>query len=94
MKVELPQLNKTLEGAPEETLFQILRRHDIPVASSCLGDGICGKCRVTVVNDMTTLSKPTVLEEKLIAKYQLSPEQRISCQCSALGDVTLRTTYW
>ena len=94
MKLILPQLNKTLEGTPEETLFHILRRHDIPVASSCLGDGICGKCRVTVIGDMKGLSAPTQLEQKLIAKYQLSAEQRISCQCRGLADISLRTTYW
>ena len=94
MKLTLPQLNKVLEASADETLFTTLRRHDIPVASSCLGDGICGKCRVTVQESSALVSPPTILESKLIEKYQLRPNQRISCQCYPLADLSLSTTYW
>jgi uncharacterized 2Fe-2S/4Fe-4S cluster protein (DUF4445 family) len=29
-----------------QSLMDYLRRHGIPVASSCLGEGVCGKCAV------------------------------------------------
>ncbi len=94
MKISLPQLNKTLEGNPEESLFQILRKNDIPVASSCLGDGVCGKCRLKIEAGIENLSPVEPLEAKLIEKYQLLPSQRISCQCSVHGDVTVTSSYW
>jgi ferredoxin, 2Fe-2S len=94
MKLVLPQLNKSLDGSTTETVFQTLRKHDIPVASSCLGDGVCGKCKLTVVQGLENLSPIEPLEQKLIDKYSLSPQQRISCQCHATGDVTLTSTYW
>jgi ferredoxin, 2Fe-2S len=94
MKLHLPQLNKSLEGSPSETIFQTLRHHDIPVASSCLGDGVCGKCRVSISAGLENLSPMEPLEKKLMDKYGLSDQQRISCQCRALGDITITTTYW
>jgi 2Fe-2S ferredoxin len=94
MKLHLPQLNKSLEGSPSETVFQTLRKHDIPVASSCLGDGVCGKCRLTVAQGLENVSPIEPLEQKLIDKYSLSPQQRISCQCYPLGDLTITSTYW
>lgn len=94
MKLVLPQLNKSLEGSPTETVFQTLRKHDIPVASSCLGDGVCGKCRLTISEGLENVSAVEPLEQKLIDKYQLSPQQRISCQCFAKGDLTITSTYW
>lgn len=94
MKLLLPQLNKSLVGSSTETVFQTLRKHDIPVASSCLGDGVCGKCRLTIVQGLENLSTVETLEQKLIDKYQLSPQQRICCQSFPTGDVTLTSTYW
>ena len=94
MKIHLPQLNKTIAGNKIDTLFQILRANDIPVASSCLGDGVCGKCRLTVTAGSEFLSPVEPLEKKLSEKYQLSENQRISCQCSISGDVVVTSTYW
>lgn len=31
----------------DESLLQFLMKHKIPIASSCLGEGICKKCVVT-----------------------------------------------
>ena len=94
MKLTLPQLNKTLVALEDETVFQVLRRHDIPIASSCLGDGVCGKCRIEITEGQQNVSEISALEQKLIDKYHLSEQQRISCQCSPCGDITVRTTYW
>lgn len=94
MKISLPQLHKTLEVHGEESLFQILRKNDIPVASSCLGDGVCGKCRLQIIKGAENLSPIDPLEKKLIEKYQLPSDQRISCQCTVRGDMTVASTYW
>ncbi|MBY0384755.1 2Fe-2S iron-sulfur cluster binding domain-containing protein [bacterium] len=94
MKIYLPQLHKTVTGNEKDSLFQILRSHDIPVASSCLGDGVCGKCRLSIQEGTEFLSPVQPLEQKLIEKYQLSEKQRISCQCSISGDVIVTSTYW
>lgn len=93
-KVELPQLNKCLSIDKEENLFTALRAAQVPVASSCKGDGVCGKCVVTVEHGDENLTPPTGLEETLCKKYNYSPSQRISCQCQVLGPLVLRTTYW
>jgi ferredoxin, 2Fe-2S len=94
MKVHLPQLNKTIPCEKGQNLFKLLRQQDVPVASSCLGDGICGKCVLKIEQGTENLSPPTELELKLKEKYKLTNQQRISCQCQVLGDVGVRSTYW
>jgi len=94
MTIRLPQLSKTLSANKGDNLFQTLRAQGVPVASSCKGDGVCGKCVVSVVAGAENLSPVTELESRLFEKYQYSPPQRISCQCTIQGDVELRTTYW
>jgi ferredoxin, 2Fe-2S len=94
MKVSIPQLNKVLSAQAGDNLFKVLRAADIPVASSCLGDGICGKCRLTITQGPENLSEILPLEQKLIDKYQLAPKQRISCQSQIFGDIEVTSTYW
>lgn len=94
MTIRVPQLNKTLLCEEGENLFSALRSQNVPVASSCKGDGVCGKCVVTVSKGAAQLSPPTELEERLFVKYSYSGSQRISCQCTVLGDVEIQTTYW
>jgi 2Fe-2S ferredoxin len=94
MKIHMPQLSKTLECEAGANLFRFLRENQVALASSCKGDGICGKCVVQIVQGMENLSISTNLEDKLHAKYNLKPDQRIACQTRVLGNIEIRTTYW
>ena len=96
MIIQLPQLNKSLSCKKGENLFRFLRAHQVPVASSCKGEGVCGKCVVQVVRGRENLSPPSQLENKLYEKYELREDQRISCQSNVVGDgeIEIRTSYW
>jgi len=75
-------------------LMQSLLQAGIPVASSCYGDGVCGKCRLEVFSGEENLSPPQVLEDLIKDRLKLGPGLRISCQTQVLGDVTVDATYW
>lgn len=92
MRIELPQLNKNIDIEKDKNLFLALKENDIAIASSCNGDGICGKCVVDVLDG--EISKPNDVEKALKNKYQLGPHQRISCQCTVSSDLKITTTYW
>ena len=94
MKIEMPQLSKTLECEKGQNLFLCLRKQEVAIASSCKGDGICGKCVVSVTAGAENLTPPTELELKLYTKYNLKKPQRISCQCRVQGDIEIKTPYW
>lgn len=70
------------EFTPPQQLSQVLAAADVSVAHPCGGRGVCGKCAVSVLGEV---SNPNAAEEKLSA--------RLSCQCVLLGDaeVTLPT---
>lgn len=65
-----------------------------PVASSCNGDGICGKCRVIIVSGAENLSAINAREEILRTRLKIPTEYRISCQTQVLGDIQIDTLYW
>lgn len=77
-----------------ENLMEVLRRNQIPVASSCQGDGICGRCRVVVLSGAALLSAPNEAEKILKDRVRLQPGERISCQTEVLGDILIDTSYW
>lgn len=77
-----------------ENLMAVLRQNKIPVASSCQGDGICGRCRVQVYSGEQKLSAPNETEIFLRVREKLKANERISCQTKVLGDLLIDTTYW
>lgn len=93
-QISIPQLNKSFLVAEGENLMQALLVHNVPVASSCHGDGICGKCVVTVQEGLNDLPTASEAEKKLLDKLNLSQNKRLSCQCKVLGNLKLKTGYW
>jgi 2Fe-2S ferredoxin len=83
-----------LEVDSGSNLMKALLSAEIPVASSCHGDGVCAKCRLQVTGGESNLSKPNEIEQFLKEKFQLKAGQRISCQVSVQGDVEIDASYW
>lgn len=75
-------------------LMEALIKNGVPVASSCLGQGICSKCRIEIVSGGQNLSPETENEKELRLKNKITDSCRISCQTLVLGDITVDTTYW
>jgi 2Fe-2S ferredoxin len=81
-------------------LMTALVAEGIPVASSCGGDGVCGKCKIQIVDGNENLSKENetelILRERLNldSLESLEKKYRFSCQCVLLGDIVIDATYW
>ena len=88
-----PQLRKILQLDPNLSLMQNLLAQGIPVASSCKGDGICGKCRMQVATP-GVLEKPSELEKKTLELNHAEPGERLSCQLHLKENAEVKTSYW
>jgi len=75
-------------------LMQSLLAKNIPVASSCKGDGICAKCKIRVLESPENLTPVQEREAILRERNSLKKEERISCQVCVLGDVKVDMGYW
>lgn len=97
MQIRFTKPLSPISATPENSVMKILQQNNIPVASSCGGEGICLKCKIEVIDGREKLSPPTQLEQLAHAKGALSPRHRLSCQCrlvAGAGDVTIDTSYW
>lgn len=75
-------------------LMEELLKAGLPVASSCHGDGICGKCRIRIESGLENLSKINEVEALVRDRLKVPREYRISCQTRVLGDILIDTSYW
>lgn len=96
----MPKINFAKNNRPSidcaygESLMKVLQRNDIPVASSCGGEGVCAKCRVKLVSGASNLSGAEELEKRILSKTFGNDEDRLSCQARVIGDITIDTGYW
>ena len=74
--------------------MQSLHRNNIPVGSSCGGEGICSKCALNIISGLENLSEKSEPENQLSIKFGFSKDQRISCQTQVYGDVIIDADYW
>jgi ferredoxin len=92
--VRFAPLDKSKDILPGATILSAANKVDVPIGQSCMGDGICGWCRVTVLEGMERLAPPTPLEQKLIREKEFKPDERAACLAKVQGDVVVTTTYW
>ncbi len=83
MRVTFAKIGKAAEAKPNETILDVARRAGAPIGNSCGGVGVCGRCRITIVDG--AVSPPTRFETNGV---------RLACQCVVTGDCTVTTTYW
>lgn len=81
-RVTFQPTGEAVEAKGGETLLALARELDLRIASTCGGDGICGRCRL-IVQRGKVRAPPTVLltREEIQAGYVLA------CQAEPVGDV-------
>jgi len=93
-KVTLRRLGEIIEAESDETLMEAILNSGRPVASSCQGEGICGRCRLRVISGADHLTEETSLEARRRLELSIPEDERLSCQTYVLGDVAVDAPYW
>jgi 2Fe-2S ferredoxin len=90
-KVKLCQKNIILEAPRGENLMSFLQSKEIPVASSCLGEGICSMCKMQITG---SVNEPAELEKATLLRNKCAANERLSCQITIESDLEISTQYW
>lgn len=95
----MPQISFVKNKAPIDVesgsnLMETLLAHGIPVASSCKGDGICGKCRMRIEPLQGQLPPASPAESETLRNNKANPGERLSCQMTVLQNLKIDTSYW
>lgn len=73
----------------DTSLLKALKDKDIYVKSSCGGVGSCGDCVIKVHTGENNLTPPTFAEIKLLGNVFHITKERLSCQITCKGNVTI-----
>jgi ferredoxin, 2Fe-2S len=94
-KIEFAKKNRSaLQVENGANLMGALLEGNVPVASSCHGEGVCSKCRIQILQGQENLSPANEIELFLRDRNQIPAGQRISCQTQIFGDILIDTGYW
>lgn len=86
-KVTFVPADITIEIDEKTTLREAAHLAGVPVHDRCGGMGACCNCTVTIVSGENLVSAKTDVEA---AVFYLGEGDRLSCQCTISGDVTVR----
>lgn len=62
------------------SLLEMVHENSLPHANVCRGRGRCGTCRVRVLGGTAELPAPSVMEAKVLARWNAEPDERLACQ--------------
>jgi ferredoxin, 2Fe-2S len=71
--------------AEGESLFEVARRHGVPVATACVGKATCGLCRMKVESGAEHLTPFNAGERKHLGNVYFITRERLACQARVQG---------
>lgn len=92
--IRFAKTDREIVVEPGANLMKSLLSAGLPVASSCLGDGICGKCRIYIIEGFENLTGVNAAESILRDRLKVPRDMRISCQTGIIGDIRIDASYW
>ncbi len=79
---------------PGTTLLEAARRAELPVASACGADGLCGRCGMRILSGDDGLPREREDEERVKRLNRVDPNERLACRVAPTGDVEVTASYW
>lgn len=88
------------ESSEEESLLQTLQKAGVKIAAYCNGNGVCGKCKIKVmeetlagyggiVSKMEHVTPLTETEKRVLTEQELQAGYRLACAVHAKQDVVI-----
>ena len=86
-QIDFEPLGRRGQARSGQTLLDAAQSAGVGLASVCGGVGTCEECRVRLASGK--LTPPTLVEEAVLSKADLSAGIRLACQAEPLSDVKL-----
>lgn len=87
-RIHIANTGESFEVPMQSSLMEACEEHSQSLFFGC-GAGACGTCRIRVKENPENLSPLTDTEKHFLSLFHAEKEERLACQCTVLGDVTL-----
>lgn len=84
-------LERIVEVPAEQDLWSGLRQAGVPIASACEGEGICGRCALSMEGPVPEASEA---ERRCLIQQGVAPGLRLACCVRSPGPLRLHAPYW
>lgn len=84
VSIRLEPIGKVFK-ADDGNLLEILRQAGVSIRSDCGGKGICGKCKIVIVEANATFSEISEAERKNLTEEEIKSGYRLACQTTISG---------
>ncbi len=91
-KVTFQDEDLTAEVAEGANLKEVAQSEGSEIPFGC-EQGICGTCLIEIVEGEDNVSDVDDQEKETLAAMGAEPGQRLACQCTVQGDVTIKAAH-
>ena len=75
-------------------LIDAVRAANLPIASACRGDGLCGRCGVAILAGHADVPAETAEETRCKERNRIDPRLRLACKIRVCADLSVAAPYW
>jgi Na+-transporting NADH:ubiquinone oxidoreductase subunit F len=94
VQVRFPSQGRSVCVPAGTLLIDAVRDADLPIASACRGDGLCGRCGVAILAGGADVADETAEETRCKQRNRIAPDLRLACRVSVRADLDVSAPYW
>ena len=92
--VRFPKQGRSVCVPSGTLLIDAVRRADLPIASACRSDGLCGRCGVAILAGAGEVAPEAPEESRTKERKRIDPRLRLACRIRVCADLSVSAPYW
>jgi ferredoxin len=94
VRVRFPKQGRSVCVPSGTLLIDAVRSADLPIASACRADGLCGRCGVAILAGAGEVTAETPEESRSKERNRIDPRLRLACRIRVCADLSVAAPYW
>jgi ferredoxin len=94
VQVRFPAQGCSVRVPSGTLLIDAVRGANLPIASACRADGLCGRCGVAILAGHDGIDAETVEETRCKERNRIDPSLRLACRIRVCADLSVTAPYW
>ena len=94
VRVSFPTQDRSVNVPSGTLLIDAVRSAELPIASACRGDWLCGRCGVAIVAGLEQVDAEAPDELLCKQRNRIDPRLRLACRIGVRADLSVTAPYW
>jgi 2Fe-2S ferredoxin len=92
--VHFPTRDRSVRVPVGTLLIDAVREAGLPIARSCGGEGLCGRCGVRILDGSAAVGAESPDEARAKQRNRVDPDLRLACRVAVSADLAVAAPYW